>query len=58
MGFNKIFVLGEPKYYCRFDFGLAKEFNYFCEYDPEGDYFMVQGELSIEPKRTTVSYCK
>ena len=58
MGFNKIFVLGAPKYYSRFGFVLAKEYNYFCDFDPEGNHFMVQGELQKEPKKTKVYYCK
>lgn len=58
MGYGKIFVLGDPRYYSRFDFLLAREFNYYCGYDPSGDHFMVQGELVKEPEKTMVYYRK
>ena len=58
MGYKKIFVLGDPKYYSRFGFVLAKEYNYYCEYDPKGDHFMVVGELRKLPENTRVYYCK
>ena len=57
IGFNKIFVLGEPTYYYRFGFDLAKEYNYYCEYDPDGNHFMVLGAKVKEPEKTTVYYC-
>ena len=28
-GFERIFVLGDPGYYCRFGFKMAKNYNYF-----------------------------
>jgi putative acetyltransferase len=56
-GFKKIFVLGAPAYYSRFGFVLAREYNYYCLYDPEGNYFMVQGELSKETEKTVVYQC-
>ena len=58
MGFKKIFVLGDPGYYRRFAFMLAREYNYYCEYDPEGDHFMVLGAEAKEPKKTVVYYCR
>jgi putative acetyltransferase len=58
MGFKRIFVLGGPEYYSRFGFTLAKEYNYYCDYDPEGNHFMVQGELSKETEKTIAYYCK
>jgi len=58
LGFKKIFVLGDPQYYSRFGFVLAKNYNYYCEYDPEGDHFMMQGELSKVLEKTVVYYCK
>ena len=58
LGFKKIFVLGDPQYYSRFGFVLAKNYNYYCEYDPEGDHFMMQGELSKVLEKTIVYYCK
>jgi putative acetyltransferase len=57
MGFKKIFVLGDPEYYSRFGFVSAKEYNYYCEYDPEGNHFMIQGELSKASGETIVYYC-
>ena len=58
LGFKKIFVLGDTQYYSRFGFVLAKNYNYYCEYDPEGDHFMMQGELSKVLEKTVVYYCK
>lgn len=58
MGFRKIFVLGDPKYYRRFGFALAKEHNYYCEFDPQGNHFMVLGAQAKEPEKTIVYYCK
>ncbi len=58
MGFNKIFVLGDPEYYSRFGFVSAKEYNYYCEYDPEGNHFMIKGELSESSGKTIVYYCR
>ena len=58
MGFKKIFVLGDPEYYSRFGFVSAKEYNYYCEYDPEGNHFMIQGEFSKASGKTIVYYCK
>ncbi len=57
IGFNKIFVLGKPTYYSRFSFDLAKKYNYYCEYDPDGNHFMVLGVKVKEPKKTVVYYC-
>jgi putative acetyltransferase len=56
MGFKRIFVLGDPKYYNRFGFLSAREYNYFCEFDETGDYFMVLGELQRGSARTPVFY--
>jgi putative acetyltransferase len=58
MGFNKIFVLGEPSYYSRFGFVLAREYNYYCDFDPTGEHFMVLGAQEREPERTMVYYCR
>jgi putative acetyltransferase len=58
MGFKKIFVLGDLKYYSRFGFVLAKEYNYYCEYDPEGNHFMVLEEPLKKPGKTMIYYCK
>jgi predicted N-acetyltransferase YhbS len=57
-GFEKIFVLGDHGYYSRFGFVLAKEHNYYCEYDPEGNHFMVLGAHAKEPEKTMVYYCQ
>ena len=57
MGFKKILVLGDPKYYSRFGFVSAREYNYYCEYDPEGNHFMIKGELSKASGGTIVYYC-
>ena len=58
-GFKRIFVLGETEYYCRFGFEIAKNYNYFSCFDPEGNHFMVLGEkLKKESEKTSVHYCK
>jgi len=58
-GFERIFVLGDPGYYCRFGFKIAKNYNYFSSFDPEGSHFMVLGEkLRKESEKTSVHYCK
>ena len=58
-GFERIFVLGDPGYYCRFGFKIAKNHNYFSSFDPEGNHFMVLGEkLKKESEKTSVHYCK
>jgi len=57
--FKKIFVLGGPEYYCRFGFKMAKNYNYFSSFDPEGNHFMVLGEeLKKESEKASVYYCK
>jgi putative acetyltransferase len=57
-GFKKIFVLGDTEYYHRFGFELAKNYNYYSEFDPEGEHFMIMGkELKKEPEKTVVNYC-
>ena len=58
MNFRKIFVLGYPKYYYRFGFVLAKEYNYYCEFDSEGNHFMDLGAQTKEPEKTIVYYCE
>ncbi|MFB0527562.1 MAG: GNAT family N-acetyltransferase [bacterium] len=58
-GFKKIFVLGDPEYYCRFGFESAKNYNYFSDFDPEGKHFMILGkQLERESEKTFVNYCK
>ncbi len=58
-GFERIFVLGDPGYYCRFGFKMAKNYNYFSSFEPEGSHFMVLGEkLRKESEKTSVHYCK
>ena len=58
-GFERIFVLGDPDYYCRFGFKIAENYNYFSSFDPEGNHFMVLGEkLKKESEKTSVHYCK
>ena len=56
LGFRKIFVLGDPNYYSRFGFVLARDFNYYCGFDPDGNHFMVLGAKSKELERTIVDY--
>jgi len=57
--FKKIFVLGGPEYYCRFGFKMAKNYNYFSLFDPEGNHFMVLGEeLKKESEKASVHYCR
>ena len=58
-GFKKIFVLGDPEYYRRFGFEIAKNYNYFSHFDPEGKHFMISGkQLERESDKTFVNYCK
>lgn len=58
-GFKIIFVLGSPEYYFRFGFKLAKEYNYYSDFDPEAKHFMVLGkDLGKAPEKTLVYYCK
>ena len=58
-GYEKIFVLGDPDYYFRFGFKLAKEYNYYSKFDPEGNHFMVMGEtMENEPEKIVVNYCE
>ena len=56
MGFDKIFVLGDPKYYSRFGFELAKDYNYFCDFDPKGNHFMILEPNKKRSEKTTVYY--
>ncbi len=57
-GFKKIFVLGGVNYYSKFGFELAKKYNYFSKFDPEGNHFMILGEqLRKEPQKTFIDYC-
>ncbi|MBA7468119.1 hypothetical protein ES707_03360 [subsurface metagenome] len=58
-GFKKIFVLGDSAYYRRFGFEIAKNYNYFSDFDPEGKHFMISGkQLERESEKTFVNYCK
>ena len=58
-GYNKIFVLGDYRYYSKFGFELAKEYNYVSNFDPDGNNFMVLGKKLLKPeKKTQVHYCK
>lgn len=58
-GFSKIFVLGEPDYYPKFNFEPAKKYNHFSKFDPEGNYFMVLGNnLEVASERIEVQYGK
>ena len=56
MGFNQIFVLGDPKYYSRFGFEKAKKYNYFSDFDLKGNHFMVFGKKIKEPFKINVFY--
>jgi putative acetyltransferase len=58
-GYKKIFVLGDPVYYSRFGFQLARQYNYYSTFDPQGDHFMVKGsQLKNEPEKIIVNYCE
>jgi putative acetyltransferase len=57
-GYIRIFVLGDTGYYRRFGFILAKEYNYYSEFDPGGEHFMVLGELPEGSEKTRVYYGK
>ena len=57
-GFKKIFVLGDTKYYCRFGFEIAKNYNYFSKFDPDGNNFMILGEkIEKASEKIFVDYC-
>jgi predicted N-acetyltransferase YhbS len=57
-GFGKIFVLGDPDYYRRFGFEIAKDYDYFSGFDPEGNHFMVVGRpLDKAAEMTAIDYC-
>jgi putative acetyltransferase len=57
-GFSKIFVLGDPEYYRRFGFEIARDYNYFSSFDPEGKHFMIMGtQLEKAVVMTAVDYC-
>lgn len=58
-GHKKVFVLGDPKYYSKFGFKLAKKYNYSSKFDPEGKYFMILGKnIKTEKQSITVEYGK
>ena len=58
-GYRKIFVLGDPGYYFRFGFKMAKEYNYYSTFDPDGNHYMVMGNgLERASKKIVVHYCK
>jgi len=58
-GIDKIFVLGDPQYYCSIGFENASNHNYFSILDPTGSNFLVIGkELKKEPEKTFVDYGK
>ena len=54
---NPLFVLGDPKYYTKFGFTLARQFNYFCKYDIDGNHFMCLGIKEKLPKKELINYC-
>ena len=58
MGINKMFVLGDQKYYSKFGFELAKDYNYFCDFDPNGNHFMFLKSNKKSPQKRTVYYCE
>ena len=58
-GFERIFVLGDPGYYCRFGFRIAKNYDYLSSFDPEGNHFMVMGDqLKKESEKISIHYCE
>ncbi len=58
-GYERIFVLGDPEYYRRFGFELAKEYNYYSGFNPDGNHFMVMGkEIKKEEYKIFVNYSK
>ncbi|OGW37389.1 MAG: hypothetical protein A2Y97_01300 [Nitrospirae bacterium RBG_13_39_12] len=57
-GYTRIFVLGDPAYYSRFGFRIAKQYNYYSYFDPDGNHFMVTGvQLKKEPGKLFIDYC-
>ncbi len=55
-GFKRIFVLGDPGYYRGFGFEIASKYNYFSDFDPEGNHFMVLGEQWEKASEKTAVY--
>lgn len=59
LGYKKIFVLGDPEFYSRFDFQLAKDLNYLCKFDLDRTHFMVLcDDTDVPIDEVFVSYCK
>jgi putative acetyltransferase len=57
-GYKRIFVLGVPDYYSRFGFHMARDYNYFSKFDPQGDHFMIMGDHpKNEAERVSLNYC-
>ncbi|BET98380.1 GNAT family N-acetyltransferase [Xenorhabdus taiwanensis] len=40
-GYGAVVVLGEPQYYCRLGFKLAREYQVHCEWPDCEDYFLI-----------------
>jgi predicted N-acetyltransferase YhbS len=58
-GYQRIFVLGDPEYYRRFGFELAKNFDYYSRLNPDGNHFMVMGKgIKKEGHKIFVNYSK
>jgi putative acetyltransferase len=58
-GYKRIFVLGDPEYYRRFGFELAKNFDYYSRLNPDGNQFMVMGKgIKKEGYKIFVNYSK
>jgi len=56
-GYQRIFVLGDPKYYRRFGFEMAKKYNYYSGFAPDGNHFMVMGnEIEKRGYKIFVNY--
>ena len=43
-----VYVLGDPSYYSRFGFALAR--GQSCEFDPRGTYFQVLSDAQLPPR--------
>ncbi len=56
-GFSMIFVLGDPDYYSRFGFELAREYNYFSKFDPGGKHFMIlRNKIKVAEMKLYLDY--
>lgn len=58
-GYQRVFVLGDPEYYRRFGFEMARKYNYYSGFAPDGNHFMIMGnEIEKMGYKLFVNYSK